>query len=64
MIWDSWSAFFSMGGYGLYVWGSVLLSFALIVGEILSMRLRWNSANQQLGNWLRSEEKDDDENQA
>ena len=34
MIWDSWSAFIHMGGYGLYVWGSVILTFALIFGEI------------------------------
>ena len=22
MIWNSWSEFWAMGGYGLYVWGS------------------------------------------
>jgi len=34
MIWASWSDFFSMGGYGFYVWGSYLVSFACIAGEI------------------------------
>lgn len=64
MIWDSWSALFDMGGYGLYVWGSVMLTFALIVGEIASLAIRWNSGLKHLGNWLRSEDKDDDENTA
>lgn len=62
MIWDSWSAFFEMGGYGLYVWGSVILTFALIFGEIFSLAIRWNSRIKDLGNWLHSEEKDDVEN--
>jgi len=59
MIWDSWSAFFDMGGYGLYVWGSVLLTFVLIFGEIFLLAIRWNSGIKHLGNWLHSEEKDD-----
>ena len=62
MTWDSWSAFFEMGGYGLYVWSSVILAFALIFGEILSLAIRWNSGIKHLANWLHSEEKDDDEN--
>lgn len=35
MIWSSWSEFFSMGGYGLYVWGSYVVTLICIVGEIL-----------------------------
>ncbi len=62
MIWDSWSAFFAMGGYGLYVWGSVILTFALLFGEVFSLALRWNAGIRNLGNWLHSEEKDDLEN--
>ena len=62
MIWDSWSALFHMGGYGLYVWGSIILTFALIFGEIFSLALRWNAGVKQLGNWLHSEDTDDDEN--
>jgi heme exporter protein D len=63
MTWDSWSAFFAMGGYGLYVWGSVALTFALIFGEVFSLSIRWNSGIKDLGNWLHSEEKDDAENE-
>ncbi len=61
MIWDSWTAFFDMGGYGLYVWGSLVLTFAFIFGEIYALAIRWNSGIKQLGNWLHSEEKDEDE---
>lgn len=34
MNWKSWSDFAAMGGYGLYVWGSVGVVFAFIVGEL------------------------------
>jgi heme exporter protein D len=64
MIWDSWGAFFNMGGYGLYVWGSVILTFALIFGEIFSLAMRWNSGTKHLGDWLHSEEENDVENKA
>ena len=34
MNWGSLDAFLSMGGYGLYVWGSYAVTFALIAAEI------------------------------
>ena len=34
MIWNSWSEFFHMGGYALYVWGSYAVAAILIAGEI------------------------------
>jgi len=40
MIWESWSAFFAMGGYGVYVWGSYFVTFACIVGEVLLISKR------------------------
>jgi len=33
----NWSKFFSMGGYGLYVWGSYGITFVLLGGEILML---------------------------
>jgi heme exporter protein D len=44
MSWGSWSDFWSMGGYGLYVWGSYAVTFALIVLEISMLRLRRRGA--------------------
>ncbi|HET6892526.1 MAG TPA: heme exporter protein CcmD [Pyrinomonadaceae bacterium] len=36
----SWSDFFSMGGYALYVWGSYLLALLAIGGEVLLLLRR------------------------
>ncbi len=33
MTWNSWSDFFAMGGYGLYVWGSYAMTAALMLAE-------------------------------
>jgi heme exporter protein D len=44
MNWGSASAFFEMGGYGLYVWGSYAVTLALIVAEIALLRVRRRSA--------------------
>lgn len=37
MIWHSWSDFFAMGGYALYVWGSVAAVFAAILFEVIGL---------------------------
>ncbi|HUW51743.1 MAG TPA: heme exporter protein CcmD [Sulfuricella sp.] len=38
MNWNSWSEFFHMGGYALYVWGSYAVTAILIAGEILLLK--------------------------
>ncbi len=40
MNWSSWSDFFAMGGYGLYVWGSFAMVAAVLALEIGLLRLR------------------------
>ena len=40
MNWASWSDFFAMGGYALYVWGSYAVTAGLIVLEIGSLVTR------------------------
>ena len=35
MNWDSWSAFWQMGGAGFYVWGSYGVTLLAIVVELL-----------------------------
>ncbi len=47
MIWNSWSEFFHMGGYALYVWGSYAVTAALIAGEVLLLRARRQQALKQ-----------------
>ena len=39
MVWNSWSEFFAMGGYALYVWGSVVVVAAAIAAEVVTVRL-------------------------
>lgn len=34
MNWSSWSAFWAMGGYGLYVWGGLGVTLLALVGEL------------------------------
>jgi len=54
MIWDSWSDFFAMGGYALYVWGSIIMVAGCMLGEVASLMLRRKSILQQFGGQRRS----------
>lgn len=47
MNWSSWSEFFSMGGYGLYVWGSYVVTLICIVGEIILISRRHRTLEKQ-----------------
>jgi len=40
MHWSSWSEFFSMGGYGFYIWGSYGVTLILLGGEVLMLLKR------------------------
>lgn len=53
MNWGSVDAFFAMGGYGLYVWGSYAVTFALIVAEIVMLRMRRRAVLNELENAAR-----------
>ena len=44
MNWASWSDFWAMGGYGLYVWGSYAVTAALVVLEIVLLGMRRRAA--------------------
>jgi len=48
MNWASWSDFFAMGGYALYVWGSYGVVFGLLALEIALLIQRKRSILQQL----------------
>jgi heme exporter protein D len=43
----NWSEFFSMGGYGFYVWGSYLAALLLMGGEVLLLVKRRKSLPEQ-----------------
>lgn len=38
MQWASWAAFWDMGGYGLYVWGSYGVTALCILIEVILLR--------------------------
>ena len=39
-MWDNWSDFLAMGGYGLYVWGSLGVCALVCVAEPISLNLK------------------------
>jgi heme exporter protein D len=57
MSWQGWEHFWSMGGYGLYVWGSYAVTFAVIAAEVALvvkrkrnvMRVLRSSAQREAG---------------
>jgi len=52
MIWNNWSDFWAMGGYGVYVWGSGGVSAALICIEMVWVRQARNKALSQVAQEL------------
>lgn len=49
MIWNNSNDFFAMGGYALYVWGSVLVVLLCIAAELSGLYLRRQSIHMRLG---------------
>ena len=47
MIWSDWSQFFAMGGYGLYVWGSLGMCVLVLLLEISQLSLRKRALRAQ-----------------
>ena len=47
MIWASWSDFFAMGGYALYIWGSIIVVAVCMLGEVFGLKLRRKALSQQ-----------------
>jgi len=48
MIWNDWNDFFAMGGYALYVWGSIIVVAGFMVAEIILVRLRRKTVLRQI----------------
>ena len=46
MIWESWSAFWAMGGRGFFVWGSYGALLIAVIAELLSLRSARKAAIQ------------------
>ena len=48
------SEFFAMGGYAVYVWGSVVVTFGLLAFEVGMVRRRSRILKQQLAHLRRT----------
>ena len=48
MRWQSWADFWAMGGYGLYVWGSMGVTFLLMALEVFLARLSRLQAEREV----------------
>jgi heme exporter protein D len=48
MNWASWSDFFAMGGYALYVWGSYGVTLGLLATEVMLLVIRKRTVLEHL----------------
>lgn len=51
MQWASVADFFAMGGYGLYVWGSFVMTAGVMAWEVLTLAQRRRRAITEVRNW-------------
>lgn len=58
MQWESWSAFWEMGGKGGYVWWSYAVTFALVALELVLLAQRRKDTLKRLLRWRRAVGKD------
>jgi heme exporter protein D len=58
MIWQSASEFWAMGGYGVYVWGSLGVSAALLALEVWLARMGRRQALDVVCDAMDTEEQD------
>ena len=56
MIWNSWSDFWAMGGYGVYVWGSFGVTAALMALETVWVKQAREKALSQVAQTLAASE--------
>jgi heme exporter protein D len=54
MIWNSFGDFLSMGGYGLYVWGSMGMSALVLLIEVWQARQGRERALRQVRHELQA----------
>ena len=48
MRWESWAEFWAMGGYALYVWGSMAVTALLMALEVWQARMARREALRQV----------------
>lgn len=48
MNWNSWADFWAMGGYGLYVWGSYLVTAVFMAAEVVLVLRRGSTIKRAI----------------
>ena len=48
MVWNDFGEFLRMGGYGLYVWGSVFVCFGFMFVEPILLKVRRRAVLEQI----------------
>jgi len=54
LTWESWSAFWDMGGASWFVWGSYGMTAILIVAELVLLRMRRLNSTRRLSRLQRA----------
>ena len=60
MMFDSWQAFFAMGGHGLYVWMVYSAAVALLIANLAGLRAERRRTRRQLRAQLANRMEDPD----
>jgi heme exporter protein D len=60
MNWGSWQNFLAMGGYGLYVWGSYVVTLAVLVAEIVALVARRRGVIENLSKFYAARRRNDE----
>lgn len=56
MQWNSFEAFWHMGGHAFYVWGSFGTTLVIVVAEILAVRQRRQRTERELRDFFGSQD--------
>lgn len=57
MNWAGWSEFWNMGGYGLYVWGSYVVTLLCMLAETVLVRQHFGGVLRRLARARHAAEK-------
>ncbi len=60
MNWGSLDNFLAMGGYGLYVWGSYVVTLIVLVGEIVALIMRRRGVIERLATYYAARRRNDE----
>jgi len=60
MNWQSWSQFWAMGGYGLYVWGSYAVTLVVLAAEIAALAVRRRGVIESLTKYYAARGRNDE----